>query len=186
MAWIELVERSVGLILAASALAKISRPGFFVARLADYAFVPSSSAWPLGLCAIAGEAATSALLLGGIADPLGLFAAAALFLAFAAVAWLVLRAEDSARRGSGADCGCLGEVLPLRLGRATMSLNLCICAICLVCGVASAIVSKADDLPTATLWGMAALLAAGYWISQFAFAVLGRMRIALDGQEGIV
>ncbi len=185
MAWIDLAERSVGLILAASALAKLTRPGFFFGRLSEYDFVPTSLAKPLGACAIAAEAGTSALLLSGAADAVGFFAAAVLFALFGGVAWLELRQEEASGAVGGVDCGCLGGVLPLRLGRATMVLNLGICVVCVTCAIASGIVTGGGGTGAAMLWALAALLAVSYWITQFAFAVIGRMRAALDGQGGL-
>jgi len=184
MAWIELAGRSIGLILLASAIAKLIRPDYFLRRLGEYSFVPGALAVPLGFCAILGEAVVSVVLLTGVAATAGFIAAAALFAIFAAASWLELRA-GSAAGGSGIDCGCLGGVLPLRLGRAAMMLNLGVCLVAVACAIASVGVSGVsdDEVGTGMLWALAALLAASYWIAQFAFAVVGRMRTALEAQR---
>jgi hypothetical protein len=109
-----------------------------------------------------------------------LAAAGLVFAAFSGVAWLELRASGESH---GIDCGCLGGVLPLRFGKATVGLNLAVCAACVASAVALlAGVSENGELPGILVWAWGAALAALFWISQFAAAVLARMRAALDEQ----
>lgn len=180
MAWIEVTAVSVGLILAASAVAKAIRPSYFVNRVAEYRYVSPGLAKLVGVLAILVEGSLSVFLLADIHRDVSLAAAGLLFAAFSGVAWLELRANGTDK---GIDCGCLGGVLPLRFGKATVGLNLAVCAACAAGAIALlAGVSESSELPGVLVWAWGGALAAMFWISQFAFAVLARMRAALDEQ----
>jgi hypothetical protein len=184
MAWIEIVSLSVGLILALSAMAKAVRPSYFIGRLAEYEFIPPRLAGIAGGVAIGAEGVISVLLLADLMREAALVAASILLAIFSTAAWLESRSSAAGSSANGIDCGCLGGVLPLRLGRATMGVNLGVCAACIAAAVASFVGAGQDsgEVPAVLLWAFAAALAATFWISQFAFSVLARMRAALDEQ----
>ncbi len=180
MAWIEVTALSVGLILAASAAAKAVRPSYFVNRVAEYRYVSPGLAKVVGGLAILVEGVLSTFLLADVQRDISLAAAGLLFAIFSGVAWLELRASGT---GGGIDCGCLGGVLPLRFGKATVGLNLVVCAACAAGAIALlAGVSESSGLPGVLAWAWGGALAAMFWISQFAAAVLARMKAALDEQ----
>lgn len=186
MAWVRLIELSVGLILAASVVSKVRSPSGFAQAIGHYEFVPGKLVPAIALGAVLAEGATSILLLAGIASALALCASAFLFAAFSAASWIDLATQSKDR--PAADCGCLGGALRLRHGRGAALLNLLICGLCLICAIAALTASTQSfdlDQPLggAFLAGLAILLAGLYWITHYTMSVLTQMEFDLDQQR---
>jgi methylamine utilization protein MauE len=172
MEWAALVRLTIGMILAMAAAAKWMRPAAVGAALRGYSLLPGSLTRPAALAVLIAESILAVALLGGIAPREALVGAAVLLSAFTVVLVWTL-----ARRGP-IGCGCLGEVLELRLRWPSVLMNLG-----LVAGaVAAATQPDLTSGPAGThliliLSGI--LLAAVYWLSTYAMSVAGLVGSAL-------
>lgn len=170
--WVRWIELSVALILAPAALSKAGDVRGFAAAIRRLGAMPQSQATLLAGCVIGAEIVLSSLLAVGSAEELALAGAAVLFAAFSGIAWL----QEGKRRGGGPipECGCLGGVLKLRIGRGSAILNLLVAFTC--GGAAFAAMNSGDQtslsLGIGSLVLMAALVAATYWLAQYAMSVM--------------
>jgi hypothetical protein len=180
MTWVRLIELAVALILAPAALSKALDVKRFVTALRRLDVVPSSLSVVVALATIGVEIALAALLVAGVADVPTLIAAALLFAAFAGIAWL----EASRREGDEPmpECGCLGGVLRLRMGKGSASLNLLVAFAAAGAAIgAAANPGGAVELALADLVLLATLVAGIYWLAHYALSVVSAMEIRMKG-----
>jgi hypothetical protein len=176
--WVRLLELAVGLVLAMAAVSKLARLDAFAAALRTYRMTPEGHARSLALAAVAAEGVVGVALLSQRLPVLALAAAACLFAWFAVVGWVESRAPE---RGSRADCGCLGGVVRLRVGRVTIAVNAGIA----VASAGAAVVAATAGTATATgtevavLWAAGLLFAALYWTASYAMTVVATMEEAV-------
>jgi small-conductance mechanosensitive channel len=180
MAWAKLVELTVGVILVMAAASKAARLSSFATALSSYRLVPSGKARALAPVAVGVEAVVGFLLLTQHLAAWTLAGAGLLFVTFVVVGVIeVLHADGAEPR---ADCGCLGGVVRLRVGRATIAINVLIAGACF--SSAAAFVLTDPDAASAQLarvasgavWVAAISLAALYWLSSYAVSVIAVMR----------
>lgn len=162
---------SVGAIFAVSAASKWLRPSAGTAAIAGYGVVPPRLLRPAAGALLLAETAVAVILLLAVVLPAGstlvaLIAAAVLFTLFAAV---VARARSQERT---IPCGCLGDVVELRLGWTSVALN----AAAAVCAAIAAVALTADPM-AAKAWIVACecavLVAVAYWLTIYGASVRG-------------
>jgi len=162
---------SVGGIFAISAASKWAKPRAAAAAVERYGLVPKPLVRPVAAALLLTETALAAVLLLGGAVPVSatrgaLAVAAVLYLTFAlVVAW-------GRARNQAIPCGCLGDVVELRLGWPAVALN----AGAAVCSAIAAVTLGADTAST-TAWiavyQCAALTAIVFWLALYAASVRG-------------
>jgi hypothetical protein len=147
------------------------RPRVAVDAIARYRVVPSSllRAAAVGLLLLESTLAAALLLdpvLPPVATRVSLLTTAVLFAAFAAVAAHAQRMENPV------PCGCLGDVVELRLGWTAVLLNLT-CS--LAAGVAALLPLDTTALPSTWIvtYESAALVSAVYWLTIYGSSVRG-------------
>jgi putative oxidoreductase len=165
-----LIRLTAGLILAGSSGAKIFRPRAFIESVRRYELLPASLAGPGAVVVIASEAVVAFGLLSGLLVRTALLGAAGLFLMFAAVLALTLL------RDREVDCGCLGDLVELRLDWWSVVTNLAIAGLALAASTRPALGvpmpgERAPSGAMFVLWATAALLAAVYWLAAYARSV---------------
>jgi hypothetical protein len=174
-----MIELTVALILAPAALSKAADAKGFVMAVRRFEVVPLRLAPGVAVGTIAVEAIVSIALFARLAETASLVASALLFAAFGCVAWLEARGRES--DDPIPECGCLGGVLRLRMGRGSALLNLVVGAMCAGAAVAAASETTGDlALGTASLVGLAVLLAGTYWLAHFALSVVATMDLNLN------
>lgn len=176
MTWVRLIELSVVLILAPAALSKAVDVRGFATAVRRFDIVPSGFATIVALGTVGVEIALSLMLAAGRAEAAALAAAALLFAVFGGVAWLEVsrqRADESIP-----ECGCLGGVLKLRMGRGSALLNLLVAAVCAGAAIAAA-AGNVDEgalaLDAFELILLAVPFAAVYWLAHYALSVIATM-----------
>ena len=179
MTWVRLIELAVALILAPAALSKATDVRGFMVAVRRFEVVPFGLAPSVAVGTIAVEAIVSVALLAQLAETASLTAAALLFAGFGGVAWLEARGRES--DDPVPECGCLGGLLRLRMGRGSALLNLAVATVCAGAAVAAASQTAGDlALGTAGLAALAALLAGTYWLAHFALSVVATMDLNLN------
>jgi hypothetical protein len=162
---------SIGAIFAVSAASKWLRPSAGSTAIAGYGVVPQAFLPVAAIALLRIETALAGVLLLAPVAPvgltrIGLLAAMALFALFALViARGIFREQEI-------PCGCLGEVVELRLGRASVALNVG----AVVCAATAAAALSADALVTKTwvvAYECAALVSVVYWLTTYAASVRG-------------
>lgn len=165
------IALSIGFIFAVSAGSKWQRPRAGSAAIAGYGVVPSGLL-PLAAIALLLIETTVAgvLLLAPVAPVsltrIGLLAALALFALFAVVVARGMSREQEI------PCGCLGDVVELRLGWASVALNVG----AVVCAATAAAALSADTMLMKTwivAYECAVLAAVVYWLATYAASVRG-------------
>jgi hypothetical protein len=187
MAWAELIELTIGFILAIAALSKLLRLASFRAAVRAYRIVPTGVAGVLPPFLVTSEAVVATLLLLRLAPLPALASASALFLGFAA-AVAVQESGASDEQPARSDCGCLGGLVRLRLGRVSVFLNL-VLALAAAAAAAAVAASGGNSLSVgmegplggAVLWLCALLLALMYWLATYAVSVAILMDETLEG-----
>jgi hypothetical protein len=176
MTWVRLIELSVALILAPAALSKAVDGRGFATAVRRFDVVPSGLATIVALGTVGVEIALSLLLAAGLAEAPALAVAALLFAAFSGVAWLEVSRQEADEPIP--ECGCLGGVLRLRMGRGSALLNLLVAAVCAGAAIA-AVAGNVDDgalsLNAVELVLLAVPLAAVYWLAHYALSVIATM-----------
>jgi hypothetical protein len=184
----EVVRAALAFLLLSACIAKIKTgPSRFADAVAKYDVIPKALVRPASFSLLAVECALGSLLLWNVRPQLALLASAALFLSFVVIAALAV-----SRNESGIECGCLGSLLPLRLGRAAVTLNSVVAVAAVVTSFALGgngvlVVFPSSDGSQAfsmqVVWALAILLAAAYWLSAYAFSVLRFVEDQLHREE---
>lgn len=180
MTWMRLIELAVALILAPAALSKALDVKGFVIAVRRLDVLPSNLSVVAAFTTIGIEIALAVLLVAGVADVFTLTAAALLFAAFAGVALL----ESSRREGNEPmpECGCLGGVLRLRMGKGSAALNLLVACAATTAAISAAANPGGDvELALADLIFLATLVAGVYWLAHYALSVVSAMEIRMKG-----
>jgi hypothetical protein len=180
MVWARVLEVSAGVILLMAAASKGMRMSAFVRALGTYRLVTEVWAAPLGRATVVVEGLLGALLISERLPALALAGASVLFAAFATVGWI--EARDAEHAGPRADCGCLGGVVRLRVGRVTVAMNVAVAAACLAATAAFAFADTAtvDGELAASVWAAALPVAALYWMTSYAVSVIAMMHDDVD------
>lgn len=168
--WISIGRLTLAAILAPAFLGKVVGLRHFVASVQKYG-VPSVLARPTALMVATIEGVLTGLLLTGWALPFALGGCALLFTAFAIVTGLTLL-----QNGRLTECGCLGKIGRLTLGRASAILNIALAGTALVSLIAvTRSSSNASSSPSFWIWLLGSVLACTYWLVVYAFSVLRQM-----------
>lgn len=184
MAWARLVELAVGFILLMASVSKAARIPAFVGALQTYRLVKASWATSLARAAVAVEGLLGVLLLSQLLSAWALAGAGCLFVAFAVIGWV--ESLDGARAEPRADCGCLGGVVRLRVGRTTVVMNVAVATACFASAVAFAVTDPATadarlgQVAPASLWPAALSVAALYWLASYGVSVVAVMNDAVE------
>jgi putative oxidoreductase len=163
MEWAALIRLTIGLVFAIAAVAKWARPGAAVSAVRGYGLLPERLVRPVALVLPAAESVLAVALLGGLAPRAALVGAAVLLTFFGGlVAW-------TTARGRQVNCGCLGSVVDLRLGRLSIAMNLVLAGGAVAAATQPALSAGADAWLVLYLSG--ALLAVLYWLATYARSV---------------
>lgn len=179
MAWARLIEVAAGTILILAAASKVARIGAFTDALRGYRLVPEGRAATLAPLVIGVEGLVGAALLSQRAASWALLAAGCLFSTFAIVGLIEARSHEGAAPRS--ECGCLGGVVRLRIGRATIAMNAIVASSCLVSSAAFALTSDSlarvelQRVDAGLIWPAALLIAGLYWLASYAVSVIAAM-----------
>ena len=177
-----LVRLTLGLLLAASATAKLLRFQGFLDSLRAYHLLPQLLIRPTAILVVIAETVVAAALLVGLIVEVALAAAALMFTVFSAVVGLTM-----IRRG-GVDCGCLGGFVKLRMGWASVAMNAAFAIAALIGAVLfSGELSGRATIGAVTwfvLWASGASLALGYWLTAYAESVATLIDDAIAREVG--
>lgn len=176
-----IVQVGLAMMFLSASVAKLRRPDVFRRALADYVALPG----PLPRLAsgvIAAEAALGTALIADWSPRTALRLSAALLLVFACVAG----ANVAERRKT--DCGCLGNVVSLRLGWGAVSMNVAIAAATILVsfGTRHAAIwsGRLDASGHLVVWTIAPLLVLTYWTALYAFSVAALVQAPLAKEDG--
>lgn len=182
MTWVRLIELTVALILAPAALSKAMDVRGFALAVRRFDVVPASLSTAAAMGTIGVEVMLALLLFAGLTELPALAGAALLFAFFSGIGWLEVSRRQTDQPPP--ECGCLGGVLRLRIGRGSATLNLlaaCICAGAAVAVAASSSDDSALSLSVLSLALLATPLAGTYWLAQYALSVVSTMEIKVSG-----
>jgi hypothetical protein len=178
-----LVRAVVTLLFLTAALAKIPRLSGFVAALRGYHILPEGLVWPSAVATVTAETTVAVALLVGLAIPVALVVAGVLLLIFAGVVALSLARQTTTT------CGCLGQILELRLGRPAVAANVTLGLAALAAAPQTVLAmpwpatgTNAPQLAVVS-WMAAVLVVALYWIAMYVHSVLASLEEGLRGIE---
>jgi hypothetical protein len=176
MTWAALIRLTIGMVFAISALAKWQHPSAVGPAVRRLAPLRGSAAALAGAALLAFETACAVALLANLVPTMALYASAGVLLGFCLVVARALRAD------SDETCGCLGEVVDLRLGWPTLVMNALLAGGAIAAAGQSSFSGSVGE--TAVLVLLSILLAFGYWLVSYAYTVTrsGERALSLGGR----
>jgi hypothetical protein len=172
MEWAALIRLTIGMILAIAALGKWARPGAAIGAIRGYRLLPERLVRPAAFVLLFAESALAVALLGGVAQHAALAGAAVLLVFFSGlVGWTTARDRQ-------VNCGCLGSVVDLRLGRLSIAMNLALAGGGVAAATQPALRSAGADA-WLVLYLSGSLLAALYWLTTYARSVAAALNESL-------
>lgn len=177
MEWVALVELTAGLILVIAFFAKLRDLAKFREAIRSYQLLPDVLTAPAAGIVLGGEGVLGVLLILGIALPVSLLASAALFVVFA----LAVTLAHARNPKSEVECGCLGNLAQLRMGRLSIVLNVAVAASCLAASLSRfaldgsvrfTVYARFDSAEASFVQpALAVILAFLYWLTIYAISV---------------
>jgi hypothetical protein len=175
-----LVRALIAVLLGSAAIAKALRFGGFTAAFSDYELVPRRAVVPVAVLVVVAEAACSSALVAGVGVRVALAGGAVLLAAFAIAVALTLR------RSEPIACGCLGDMVALRMDWPAVAMNagLAVAALAAATGPVAALPLPADGQQAADLpfvaWAGATVGVVTYWLLIYARTVLHNVEVQLE------
>jgi Methylamine utilisation protein MauE len=172
MEWAALVRATLALLLASAAVAKLARFQSFVEAFRNYEMVPRPLLRPTAALVVVVETVVAAALMAGVGVKSALVVGGLLLLAFAATV------SRSLMRKSPIDCGCLGDVVSIKMDWASVAANVCFAAVALgaatrpVAGLPLPTDAPAVPHLALLIWPAGAALVSVYWLGLYARTVL--------------